>query len=101
MQQEDMNGTRSLAEEVTEILRNRILQGEYTMGEKLTENKIAAELKVSRTPIRDAFRDIFPATTSQQLYAMTVALRDLTAKFKISETTANSKAIIPKNFSGW
>lgn len=58
MQQEDMNGTRSLAEEVTEILRNRILQGEYTMGEKLTENKIAAELKVSRTPIRDAFRQL-------------------------------------------
>ena len=58
MRQEDMNGTRSLAEEVTEILRNRILQGEYTMGEKLTENKIAAELKVSRTPIRDAFRQL-------------------------------------------
>ena len=58
MKQDEMSGNRSLAEEVTEILRNRILQGEYTMGEKLTENKIAAELKVSRTPIRDAFRQL-------------------------------------------
>ena len=58
MKQDEISGNRSLAEEVTEILRNRILQGEYTMGEKLTENKIAAELKVSRTPIRDAFRQL-------------------------------------------
>lgn len=54
----ELNGNRSLAEEVTEILRNRILQGEYEIGEKLTESKIAAELKVSRTPIRDAFRQL-------------------------------------------
>lgn len=58
MQQEEMSGSRSLAEEVTEILRNRILQGEYEIGEKLTESKIASELKVSRTPIRDAFREL-------------------------------------------
>ena len=58
MKQDEMSGNRSLAEEVTDILRTRILHGEYTMGEKLTENKIAAELKVSRTPIRDAFRQL-------------------------------------------
>lgn len=58
MQQDEINNTRSLAEEVTEILRNRILQGEYEIGEKLTESKIAAEMKVSRTPIRDAFRQL-------------------------------------------
>ena len=58
MQQEEMSGSRSLAEEVTKILRNRILYGEYKIGEKLTESKIADELKVSRTPIRDAFREL-------------------------------------------
>lgn len=58
MKKEEMTGTRSLAEEVTQILRNRILRGEYQMGEKLTESKIAADLKVSRTPIRDAFRQL-------------------------------------------
>lgn len=58
MQSDEMNGGYSLAEEVTEILRNRILQGDYEIGEKLTENRIALELKVSRTPIRDAFRQL-------------------------------------------
>ncbi len=57
-QQDDLTGNISLAEEVTEILRNRILTGEYKMGEKLTESRIAAELKVSRTPVRDAFRQL-------------------------------------------
>ena len=56
MQQEEKNECLSLAESVAEILRDRILHGEYRIGEKLTENKIASELKVSRTPIRDAFR---------------------------------------------
>ena len=58
MHSDELNGNRSLAEEVTEILRNRILQGEYEIGEKLTESKIATEMKVSRTPIRDAFRQL-------------------------------------------
>lgn len=58
MQQEEMSGNRSLAEEITEILRDRILHGEYAIGEKLTESKIASEMKVSRTPIRDAFREL-------------------------------------------
>lgn len=58
MKQEELGGNRSLAEAVTEILRNRILQGDYAIGEKLKESKIAEELKVSRTPIRDAFRQL-------------------------------------------
>lgn len=58
MQQTKLTGEASLAEEVTEVLRERIINGEYAMGEKLIENKIAKELKVSRTPIRDAFKQL-------------------------------------------
>ena len=58
MQQTKLTGDASLAEEVTEVLRERIINGEYFMGEKLIENKIARELKVSRTPIRDAFKQL-------------------------------------------
>ena len=58
MEREEYQGNQSLADEVAEILRNRILHGEYEMGEKLTECRIASELKVSRTPIRDAFRQL-------------------------------------------
>lgn len=58
MQQQIITGEASLAEEVAEILRVRIITGEYAMGEKLVENKIATELKVSRTPVRDAFKQL-------------------------------------------
>lgn len=53
-----MTGESSLAEEVAHVLRTRIINGEYAIGEKLIENKIAGELKVSRTPVRDAFNQL-------------------------------------------
>ena len=53
-----LTGEASLAKEVTDILRDRIIDGEYAMGEKLIENKIAEELTVSRTPVRDAFKQL-------------------------------------------
>ena len=37
-------------------MRERILKGEYQIGEKIKESSIAQELNVSRTPIREAFR---------------------------------------------
>lgn len=58
MQRKILTGEASLAEEITEILRDRIITGEYEMGAKLIENKIANELKVSRTPVRDAFKQL-------------------------------------------
>ena len=39
-------------------------------------------------PIKDAFRDIFPPTTAQQLLKITEAIKDFTSKIKISETTS-------------
>jgi len=48
-------------------------------------------------PIKDAFREIFPATTGKQLYDMSVAIRDFTANLKIGGTTANN---IKRSFAG-
>ena len=53
-----LKGESSLAEEIVHILRSRIINGEYSIGEKLVENKIAEELKVSRTPVREAFKQL-------------------------------------------
>lgn len=58
MKQKEMTGEASLAEEVAAVLRGRIINGEYVMGEKLIETKIADELRVSRTPVRDAFKQL-------------------------------------------
>ena len=44
----------SLTDEIHNIVRDRILKGEYKIGQKIKETQIADELKVSRTPIREA-----------------------------------------------
>lgn len=46
----------SLTEEIADVIRERILKGEYDIGEKIKENQISTELRVSRTPIREAFK---------------------------------------------
>ncbi len=46
----------TLTNEIADIVRERILKGEYEIGEKIKESSIASELSVSRTPIREAFK---------------------------------------------
>lgn len=41
-----------------EILRDKILNGELPSGTKIVEEKLAAELGVSRTPIRESIRKL-------------------------------------------
>lgn len=48
-------------------------------------------------PIKEAFRDIFPPMTSKQLYAFTEALRNLTERMKLSETTSEN---LKRTFKG-
>ena len=48
--------TVSLADQVYDRLENDIIQGLYPKGEILTELKLAEQLGVSRTPIREALR---------------------------------------------
>ena len=48
--------TVSLADQVFEKLENDIISGVYPRGEILTELKLAEQLGVSRTPIREALR---------------------------------------------
>ena len=39
-------------------------------------------------PIKEAFREIFPPVTAEQLYKLTERIRDITAKFKLNEEQA-------------
>lgn len=48
-------------------------------------------------PIKESFRDIFPPMTSEQLYAFTEALRNLTERMKLSETTSEN---LKRTFKG-
>ncbi|WP_053955379.1 GntR family transcriptional regulator [Inediibacterium massiliense] len=48
----------SLTSKIFNILREDILNGKYTEGEKLGEAKLAEELGVSRTPVREALKQL-------------------------------------------
>lgn len=45
-----------LVDEVVELLRERILTGHYAPGAPLRQEQLAAELNISRTPLREALR---------------------------------------------
>jgi len=47
---------KSISDQVYELLRDRIILQEIQSGERLVEREVAAGLKISRTPIREAFR---------------------------------------------
>jgi DNA-binding GntR family transcriptional regulator len=46
---------RSLADQAADQIRHRIVKGDFQLGEALSETTLAAELGVSKTPIREAF----------------------------------------------
>ena len=48
-------------------------------------------------PIHEAFREIFPRTTAEQLYNLTETLKNLSERFKISEETADK---LKRTFKG-
>lgn len=49
---------QSLASAVAEKLRDKIILGELQEGQQLRQDLIAAELQVSRIPVREAFREL-------------------------------------------
>ena len=50
--------TKSLHKQVYSVLRNAIISGEIPSGQRLIETQLAKELDVSRTPIREAIRQL-------------------------------------------
>lgn len=49
---------RALHEEVTERVRDMIIEGELSPGERINENQLISKLGVSRTPLREAMRTL-------------------------------------------
>lgn len=48
--------TNSLIDQIYELLKNQILQGTLSDGEKLSENTLAFQFSCSRTPVREALK---------------------------------------------
>lgn len=105
-----LKGECSLADEIVQILRGRIINGDYTIGEKLVENKIAEELKVSRTPVREAFKQLtkenlieyipnkgcfargFDQNDLRDIYAVRNAVEQLAVEWAIRNKTGDDMA---------
>ena len=49
---------KTLREQIASSLRDSIIRGELKPGQKLTEPELAERLGISRTPIREAFRQL-------------------------------------------
>jgi DNA-binding GntR family transcriptional regulator len=48
--------TQALSERMAELLRQRITQGEFTPGERLSEQALSESLGISRNTLREVFR---------------------------------------------
>lgn len=51
----DIGEVKTLREQIATGIRSSIIEGRIQPGEKLTEEEIAHQLRVSRTPVREAF----------------------------------------------
>ncbi len=51
-----LDAGRSLAENAADRIREQVLTGGYRQGQHLVEAKIADELRISRGPVREAFK---------------------------------------------
>jgi DNA-binding GntR family transcriptional regulator len=79
-----------LVDEVFQVLRERIYTRRYTPGESLPQVKIAAELNISRTPLREAFRmlekeGLVTVTSSGTVRVVNVDLRSLLHAYELRE----------------
>lgn len=107
----DFEEARTLFTSVNDVLggfiqtsadsRNKVIAdwkelGGRTVLIEAVSNAFTALISVVK-PIKDAFREIFPATTGQQLFAITTALRDFTEKLKIGSETADK---LKRTFAG-
>ena len=70
--------------------------GGREMGIEAIKNAFEAVLRIIK-PVKEAFREVFPRTTSDQLLKITKNIKDFTEKLKISNETADK---LKRTFKG-
>lgn len=90
------NYVKATADMRNEVLGDWKELGGRTVIIEAISNAFNAFISVA-APIRDAFRDMFPAATGKQLYEISVAIRNFTAGLKIGGETAQN---LRRTFAG-
>lgn len=93
----------TLRNEVTQILREAIVTGQLKPGDHLKEVEVAQQMKVSRSPVREGFRQLeqegllvsipnqgcfvkdFSAREIRELYTIRAALENLACEFILKD----------------
>ena len=86
--QSTIGGFKSIRQIVCQHIREQILSGELPPGSRLVETEIAAELGVSRTPLREAFRELeseglIVYTRHQGVQVASLKLKDMEEIYEI------------------
>ena len=106
LKEESLKGAEGL--EVTKEEAQKLWKEIDTLSQSVTKlggrellidsfKNIFAGLASAVKPVTEAFREIFPPTTSEQLYNAIESFHDLTENFKLSDTAAND---LKRTFKG-
>jgi DNA-binding GntR family transcriptional regulator len=84
----NLNNYKPLREVVFDVLRTAITSGSLPPGERLMENQLAEQLRVSRTPVREAIRKLeqegFVVMVPRRgTYVADISIRDINEVFEI------------------
>ena len=97
----DFEEAKAFFTEISEVLggligdsadaRNKVLQGWKDLGGRTAiidaiRNSFEGVMAILK-PVKEAFREVFPPLTAEQLYNFSVGLKNLTENFKLSEDT--------------
>lgn len=95
--------SRTLRSEVVHIIRDAIMSGQLKPGEHLKENLVAEQMSVSRSPVREAFRQleqeglivsvpnqgsfvkVFDEDDVKEIFTLRAALEDLACEVVLRE----------------
>jgi DNA-binding GntR family transcriptional regulator len=98
---------RSLTELVVERLREAIIEGQFALGENISEDKLAEAFGVSRTPVRDALMQlqqtglvIVRPKRGSFVFSPTLADVEELCEYRLMLETQALKLSIDRNFDG-
>ena len=83
---------QSLTAKVYDYIRNGILDGSYKDGDYLVETRLADELQVSRTPIREALKQL-------ELEGLAMSMPNRGVMVKAISSNRSSSATIRKGLA--